>query len=73
MVLTSSSSRIAVQVDAELGATFNEVLAPQDVATYGALCSLASFSRPEMKTRIIDNIAFREFLELMPEVHSAAR
>ena len=55
-------------MDAELGTTFNEVLAPQDIATYGALCSLASFSRPEMKTRIIDNIAFREFLELMPEV-----
>ena len=59
---------IVMQVDAELGTTFNEVLAPQDIATYGALCSLASFSRPEMKTRIIDNIAFREFLELMPEV-----
>lgn len=59
-----------MQVGAELGTTFNEVLAPQDVATYGALCSLASFSRPEMKTRIIDNIAFREFLELMPEVRT---
>jgi COP9 signalosome complex subunit 1 len=57
-------------VGAELGTTFNDVLAPQDVATYGALCSLASFSRPEMKTRIIDNIAFREFLELMPEVRT---
>lgn len=53
---------------AELGTTYNDVLAPGDVAVYGALCSLASFSRPEMKTRIIDNIAFREFLELQPEV-----
>lgn len=73
LVDTEQLSCVVLQVDAELGATFNEVLAPQDVATYGALCSLASFSRPEMKTRIIDNIAFREFLELMPEVQSAAR
>jgi hypothetical protein len=73
---TSGSGRwnvlsFVIQVGAELGTTFNDVLAPQDVATYGALCSLASFSRPEMKTRIIDNIAFREFLELMPEVQIA--
>lgn len=56
------------KVGADLGTTWSEVLAPGDVATYGALCSLASFSRPEMKIRLVDNIAFREFLELAPEV-----
>ncbi len=56
------------QVSGELGAQYNDVLAAQDVAMCGALCSLASFSRPEMKSRIIDNIDFREHLELVPEV-----
>ncbi len=57
-----------MQVGTELGTTYTCVLAPQDVATLGTLCSLASFSRPEMKARLIDNVAFREFLEATPEV-----
>jgi len=40
----------------------------QDVATYGALCALASFDRAELKAKVIDNINFRSFLELVPEV-----
>lgn len=55
-------------MDAELGSQFNEVIAPQDVATYGGLCALASFTRQELKEKVVDNIGFREFLELVPEV-----
>ena len=55
-------------MSADLGQQYNEVLAAADVATYGALAGLASFSRAEMRSKIIDNIAFREYLELVPEV-----
>ncbi len=44
----------------------------QDIALYGGLCALASFDRAELKSRIISNITFREFLELAPEVRAVA-
>lgn len=36
----------------ELGNNYTEVIAPQDVATYGGLCALASFDRTELKACI---------------------
>lgn len=33
----------------ELVSHYNEVIAPQDVATYGGLCALATFDRAELK------------------------
>lgn len=57
-----------LQVSADMGNHFSEVLAAQDVALYGGLCALASFDRPELKRHVIDNLAFNEFLELCPEV-----
>jgi hypothetical protein len=38
-----------LEVGPELGNSYNEVMAPQDVATYGGLCALASFDRMELK------------------------
>lgn len=35
---------------------------------FGALCALASFGREELRRRVITNIGFKEFLELVPEV-----
>ncbi|KAI3892656.1 hypothetical protein MKW92_005670 [Papaver armeniacum] len=49
----------------ELANTYTEVIAPQDVATYGGLCALSSFDRAD---KVIDNFNFRNFLELVPEV-----
>ena len=41
-----------LDVSPELGNSYNEVIAPQDVATYGGLCALASFDRSELKAFI---------------------
>lgn len=41
-----------LEVGPELGNHYNEVIAPQDVATYGGLCALASFDRTELKAYI---------------------
>ena len=57
-----------LEVGPELGNNYTEVIAPQDVATYGGLCALASFDRAELKSKVIDNINFRNFLELVPEI-----
>nr|KAJ0214771.1 hypothetical protein LSAT_V11C400171500 [Lactuca sativa] len=52
------AARKFLETAPELGNNYSEVIAAQDVATYGGLCALA----------IIDNINFRNFLELVPEV-----
>uniref|UniRef100_A0A0C9S8Z7 TSA: Wollemia nobilis Ref_Wollemi_Transcript_2421_1638 transcribed RNA sequence n=1 Tax=Wollemia nobilis TaxID=56998 RepID=A0A0C9S8Z7_9CONI len=62
------AARKFVETFFDLGNTYTEVIAPQDVATYGGLCALASFDRAELKNKVIDNINFRNFLELVPEV-----
>ena len=51
-----------------MGNEFREVLAAQDVATYGGLCALASFDRTELRRHVIENMVFQEYLELCPEV-----
>merc|ERR1712078_284583 len=35
----------------DLGPSFNDVMVPQDVALYGALCSLASLDRNEVQAK----------------------
>ncbi|KAM4094572.1 hypothetical protein ACB094_06G205400 [Castanea mollissima] len=62
------AARKFLETGSELGSHYNEVIAPQDVATYGGLCALASFDRAELKSKVIDNVNFRNFLELVPEV-----
>ncbi|KAH0456043.1 hypothetical protein IEQ34_013950 [Dendrobium chrysotoxum] len=62
------AARKFLETGPELGNNYSEVIAPQDVATYGGLCALASFDRTELKNKVIDNISFRNFLELVPEV-----
>lgn len=42
-----------LEVGPELGTSYSEVIAPQDVATYGGLCALASFDRTELKASIL--------------------
>ncbi|KAI9087308.1 hypothetical protein K1719_030778 [Acacia pycnantha] len=62
------AARKFLETAPELGSHYNDVIAPQDVATYGGLCALATFDRAELKSKVIDNHVFRNFLELVPEV-----
>ncbi|CAL0315118.1 unnamed protein product [Lupinus luteus] len=62
------AARKFLETSPDLGSHYNEVIAPQDVATYGGLCALATFDRTELKNKVIDNLNFRNFLELVPEV-----
>lgn len=57
-----------LQVSAELGSQWNNVIAPQDIALYGGLCALAYLDRRELQEQVIDNVQFREYLETYPEV-----
>lgn len=50
-----------VDVNFELGTQYNKVVAPQDVALYGALCALASFDRADLKVRSCSQLHSRYF------------
>lgn len=56
-------------LDSEEG--YNEVMTPNDVATYGALCALASMDRKELQTNVLENSNFRNYLELEPHLRRA--
>ena len=71
-MFTLRHPHVPAQASAELGTQWSDVIAQQDVATYGGLCALATLSRPELRSRVIDNIQFREFLEVVPEVRACA-
>jgi len=62
------AARKFLETTFDLGNNFTEVIAPQDVAIYGGLCALAMFDRHELKTKVLDNTSFKNFLELVPPV-----
>ncbi|XP_064632746.1 COP9 signalosome complex subunit 1-like [Lineus longissimus] len=47
---------------------FPELLSPNNVATYGALCALASFDRQELQKNVLASSSFKLFLELEPQL-----
>lgn len=52
---------------------YQEVLSAQDIAVYGGLCALASFDRSELRSHVINNVTFRDYMEVNPEVTLACR
>ena len=62
------AARKFAQVTTDLGTSYNDVVAAQDVATYGTLCALATFDRSELQRLILSSPTFRSFFELVPEI-----
>mmetsp|Transcript_16469 Transcript_16469/g.48483 ORF Transcript_16469/g.48483 Transcript_16469/m.48483 type:complete len:471 (+) Transcript_16469:3-1415(+) len=50
-----------------------DLLSRCDVATCGCLCALATFSRGELKKQVLDNSAFKEFMELYPQIRETVK
>ncbi|MCJ1307834.1 hypothetical protein MMC25_001482 [Agyrium rufum] len=57
--------------DVEDEEAYNEILTPNDIAIYGALCALASMERGELQLYVLDNAKFRPYLELEPHLRRA--
>jgi len=57
-----------LEVSPDLGNHFNDVIAPIDIAVYGALCALATYDRSELKKKVIENADFKNFTELIPDI-----
>lgn len=47
---------------------FPELLSPSNVAVYGSLCALATFSRKELQSQVINSSSFKLVLELEPQI-----
>lgn len=60
-----------LQTDPTVGDQFNSTMSANDVAVYGGLCALASMSRSELQTKVLENVSFRNFLELEPHIRRA--
>jgi COP9 signalosome complex subunit 1 len=56
---------------AEDPAGLRGAISPNDVATYGAICALASMNRTDLQKRVLENTTFRQFLELEPHLRRA--
>ncbi|GMP61647.1 hypothetical protein CsSME_00024027 [Camellia sinensis var. sinensis] len=52
------AARKFLETGPELGNHYTEVIAPQDIATYGGLCALASFDRTELKATILFSLFY---------------
>ncbi|KAF8938159.1 cop9 signalosome complex subunit [Dissophora ornata] len=65
----SSAARDFLSIGEELvGHQYGDVISANDIAVYGGLCALASFNRAELKRLVIDNVGFRQYLELEPHI-----
>ncbi|CAG8467089.1 8975_t:CDS:2 [Ambispora gerdemannii] len=62
------AARLFLETGFDLSNNYSEVISPNDVAVYGGLCALASFDRAELKSKVIDNAEFKQFLELEPHI-----
>lgn len=56
-----------------MGTACNDLLLPQHVAMYGGLSALATFSRSELKSNVIDNDSFKDFLDASPDIGGLIR
>eukprot|EP00946_MAST-07B_sp_MAST-7B-sp1_P003546 g3546.t1 len=57
-----------LQTSLMLGKEFSDIITLQDVALYGGICALASFSRVDIDARVLCDSSFRDVLELDPKV-----
>ncbi|BFZ64426.1 hypothetical protein YB2330_005569 [Saitoella coloradoensis] len=61
-----------LNVSPYLGTQYNHIIAPQDIATYATLCALATFSRQQLRSSLLDSPSFKPFLEYTPHLLTAA-
>eukprot|EP00871_Galdieria_phlegrea_P004637 jgi/Galph1/5174/GphlegSOOS_G3851.1 len=62
------AARKFLEIPFAIQQSFKQVIAPEDISTYGVISALATFSRKELKQKLLDNKGFRDFLELTPSM-----
>mmetsp|Transcript_33051 Transcript_33051/g.72482 ORF Transcript_33051/g.72482 Transcript_33051/m.72482 type:complete len:569 (+) Transcript_33051:165-1871(+) len=69
----AEAARKMATVSPELTNQFNTVIAPEDIALYGALLGMAALDRSELQELILDSSTFKGRLELVPVLREALR
>ena len=54
-----------------LGDFAAKFMSPNDIATYGGLCALATMDRNKLQKKVLENSNFRTYLELEPQIRRA--
>lgn len=49
------------------------ILTPSNIAVYGSLCALATYSRDELANDLVNSSAFKQFAELEPQLREAVQ
>ena len=62
-----------ISIDPNLSGNFPEVIAPEDIAIYAVVCSLASFGRKYFKEKILENYEFKNYLDLVPDIRTLSQ
>lgn len=77
---TSSSALISSSYDRNIGnrdcpnmSSQWDILAPVNIAVYGTLCALATYSRQELGSALINSSSLKQFSELDPQLREAAQ
>lgn len=47
------------------------ILAPVNIAVYGSLCALATYTRQELTNQLVNSASFKQFAELEPQLRDA--
>ncbi|KAI8991021.1 26S proteasome subunit RPN7-domain-containing protein [Mycotypha africana] len=47
----------------------NDIISPNDIAIYGSLCALITYSRNELYTKVLNNVNFKSFLVMEPDLY----
>jgi len=55
-----------LEVTTDMDGKYKDVISCKEVAVYGALCVLATYSRSELKNKVLNNSDFKKMLELAP-------
>jgi COP9 signalosome complex subunit 1 len=53
--------------------SYPDLLTSRDVAVYGSLCALATYSRVDLQKHVLQNNVFKQFLELEPQLSELIR
>eukprot|EP01091_Cochliopodium_minus_P012347 TRINITY_DN371_c0_g1_i1.p1 TRINITY_DN371_c0_g1~~TRINITY_DN371_c0_g1_i1.p1 ORF type:complete len:431 (+),score=135.91 TRINITY_DN371_c0_g1_i1:253-1545(+) len=62
------AARKFLNVSKELSGNFSHVISERDIGLFACLCGLAEFGRDELRTNILENIDFKYYLDLVPQM-----
>ena len=62
------AARKFLNVPKEISGNFSHVISERDIGLFACLCGLAEFGRDELRTNILENIDFKFFLDLVPQM-----